>query len=529
MPLPSSLNNYKTLAERFKKAKDRKTTSWWSHMRECYEYAAPQRETFESYSPGQKKNVDIFDDTAVTGVQIFANRMQRAIVPPWQKWGLLTPGSEIPPGASVNFQGQDMPLQDALDNLTTLIFTYIHRSNFSSRIYEAFIDLAMSTGTITCEYDAKKDELVFNSVPLSQLYISPGPRGEIDDHWREHEIECGMIYQLWPKATLDDTTKRATRERPAEKISVVEGCVYHEDLYYYVVLLNNSKQIIYSQDEGTVGPFISFRGMVVPGEGYGRGPVMQVLPSIKTLNVVKEFELTAAAISASGAWTGRDDGVFNPYTVRIAPGVVIPVGSNDRSNPTLSALPLSFDINLTQIVAKDLREEINKALFAEPLGGMDDPTKTATEIQMRYQMHLESSGAYFARLQTELVEKLIKRVIFVLQREGRIPPIMVDGKQVTLKHTSPISRVMDQEDLNNLQLAAQGVAAFGNEALMLTFDFEKVGEYIAEKHGVNPSLYRDETERAMLKKQIAQVAQQMQAQQQGDAQAAAAAQQQGGM
>ena len=441
--------------------------------------------------------------------------MQKAVVPAWQKWGIIVPGDDIQdPSAMVNYDGMDMPLVDALEEITNAIFSYIHRSNFSSRVYESFIDQGVSTGTITCEYDVENDRLLFNSVPLSQLYLSPGPNGEIDDHWREHEVECGLLPQMWPDATLDDKTTLMIKNKPGTRVTVIEGCLYHKGEYYYVVILGKSKNIIYTQDEGKVGPFISFRGMVVPGEAYGRGPIMQVLPSIKTLNIVKEYELTAAAIAVSGAWTGRDDGVFNPYTIKIAPGVVIPVNSNDRANPTISALPMNFDVQYSQIIAKDLKDEINKALFAEPLGSFDDPTKTATEIQMRYQMHLESSGAYFARIQTELVERLIKRVIYVLQREGKIPSIELDGKEIALKHTSPISRIMDQEDLQNLQMAIGEASAFGPETLMLTFDVEKTCEYIAQKRGVSPSLYRDEKQRAQMKQQMAQMAQAAQQQQQ---------------
>lgn len=473
-------------------------------MKECFDNAAPQRETFDEHTLGEKKNTDLFDNTAVIGLQTFANRMQKAIVPAWQEWGTLVPGDEIDdPNILTEFNGKEIPLAEALEHVTRTVFTYIHRSNFSSRVYEAFIDLGISTGTITCEYDPKRDRLVFNAVPLSQLYLQPGPDGEIDDHWREHMIECGQLLQLWPDAkNIPPAVARKMKSNPGEKIGVIEGCIYENGEYYYVVLLSKQKTLIYTQDENEIGPFISFRGMVVPGEAYGRGPIMQVLPAIKTLNVVKEYELTAAAIAASGAWTGRSDGVFNPYTIEIIPGVVIPVASNDRSNPTVAALPMNFDVNFTQIVASDIRDEINKALFAEPLGSTDDPTKTATEINVRYQMHLESSGAYFARLQTELVEKTVKRVVHVLQKDGKIPPIKVDGKEITLKHTSPISRVMDQEDLQNLQQAVAEVSIFGEELPMLTFDVEKCGEFIAEKRGVSPSLYRDENQRKTFKEEV---------------------------
>jgi len=517
MALPAELKNTANLAKRFKKAKNRRSSNWWSHFRECYEYAAPQREIFDTHSPGEKKNTDLYDDTAVTGLQKFANRMQKAVCPPWQQWSMLVPGEDnVDSKAKIEYGTKRLPIADVLEMVTDRVFNYIHRSNFASRVYESFIDMGISTGTLTCEYDKRQDKLIFNSVPLAQLYLNSGPNGEIDDHWREHDIEYGQIKTMWPEAKLSQQIRQKIRNSPDMNVKVIEGCIYHapDNLYYYVVMLNEGKDLIYSQDEGETSPFVSFRGMVVPGEAYGRGPIMQVLPSIKTLNMVKEFELTAAALAASGAWTGRDDGTFNPYTVRVAPGVMIPVGSNDRSNPTISALPLNFDVKYSQVIGDELKQEINKALFAEPLGSTEDPTKTATEIQYRYQMHLEDAGAFFARLQVELIEKLMKRVVHVLKREGIIPPLKLDGRELSLKHTSPIAKIMDYEDLQNLQQAIAETSMLGEETVMLTYDTEKVGEYINEKRGVSPTLYRDEKQRAEVKKQMAEAAQAMAAQQQ---------------
>lgn len=521
MALPKALSDPAVLLKRFKVAKDRRDHSWWSHMREAYDYAAPQRETFFDYSPGQKKNTDIYDNTAITGLQTFANRMQKAVVPAWQQWDRLVPGSNVPEDqheALVDYDGKQMSLVEALDKITDKVFEYIHRSNFSSRIYEAFIDFGISTGTITCEYDVVRDELVFNSVPLSQLYLSPGPNGKISDHWREHSVEGENLLLMWPEADLDEETAKKIKDKPQEKHQVVEGCLYHQDEYHYVVMLAKKKRIIFNQNNGETSPFISFRGMVIPGEVYGRGPIMQVLTDIKTLNVVKEFELTAAAIAASGAWTGRDDGVFNPYTVQVAPGVVIPVGSNDSGNPTIAALPMNFDFNVNHIVAEELRNSINKALFAEPIGTMDDPTKTATEMQIRYQMNLEEASAFFARLQTELVEQVTARVVYLLQKEGIIPPIKVDGKDVGVKHTSPIARVMDIEDIQNLQRSIEATAMLGDQAVAMTYDVDAVGKYIGKKFGVDPELLRTDAEREEMKQQMQQMAQAQMAAQQGEAQ-----------
>lgn len=487
-------------------------------MEECYSYAAPQRETFFEYNPGQKKNTEVFDDTAVIGLQTFASRMQQSVTPPWQQFAKLAPGSEITEQEAdqqVEYNGDQISLAEALERVTDTVFSYIHRSNFDSKVYEAFIDFGVSTGALSCEYNADDDELIFDSMPLPQLYLEAGPRGTLDTAWRESEIEVRLVKQYWPEASLPDKLAEKIKKNPDTKETFIEGFVYNpvDKFTYYIVIAKSEKEIIFYQME-EVSPVIAFRGMVVPGENYGRGPIMQVLPTIKTLNLVKEFELTSGAIAASGAWTGVDDGSFNPYTVQIAPGIVIPVSSNDSSSPTLRALDMNFNFDFTQIKAQELQATINRVLFANPIGDIDDPTKTATEITVRRQLDLQDQSAFFSRVQTELVERLMKRVVYVLQREGRIPKLQLDGKEIAIKHVSPIAKAMDLEDAQTVMQAVQMASIVGPEMMIMGLKAEEIPGYIAEKLGVDPSLRRPETEKEQLKQMVAQMLAQMQAAQQ---------------
>jgi hypothetical protein len=63
----------------------------------------------------------------------------------------------------------------------------------------------------------------------------------------------------------------------------------------------------------------------VPGEPYGRGPILLALPTIKTLNKAVELTLKAAAIQMLGIWGYRPGGSFNPDTVRLGPGEIWPM------------------------------------------------------------------------------------------------------------------------------------------------------------------------------------------------------------
>ena len=64
---------------------------------EIFEYCLPQRQGFKNYTPGQRRDDRIFDETAVVGVQEFASRLQSGLVPNFARWADFVAGSEVPP------------------------------------------------------------------------------------------------------------------------------------------------------------------------------------------------------------------------------------------------------------------------------------------------------------------------------------------------------------------------------------------------------------------------------------------------
>jgi len=80
--IPKGLGTVKDLCKRADKAKET-WELWRSLHQEAFDFAAPQRETFRFWSPGQRKNRHIFDSTAVVGLVTFANKIQGSIVPSW--------------------------------------------------------------------------------------------------------------------------------------------------------------------------------------------------------------------------------------------------------------------------------------------------------------------------------------------------------------------------------------------------------------------------------------------------------------
>jgi len=503
MAIPKGLGSVSDLIKRFSEARDR-----WELFRslhqEAFDFSNPQRETFRLRSPGQRKNRHVFDSTAILGLEQFASRIQGSIVPSWQQWMNLKAGDEVP--------DEDKDRSDELlEETTDTFFSHLNHSNFSTEISPAFSDLGVGTGAIQIEEGEfnKGEVLNFSNVPLAELYPELPPGGAIESTWRKQEVAARHLTRVWPGAKLPQQLQNMVEKQPNRKVDILNGMLFNPEdgKYWQVVIHEPSKSSIFEQSFNSKR-LIVFRWHVVSGEVFGRGPIIQMLPDIRTVNKVKQFILENAALQMAGVYTGVDDGVFNPHTVRIAPGSIIPVKSNNNQNPTLSPLNRSGDLGLGNFVLEDLQAGIRKALFVDPLGEVTDPVRSATEVMIRQQEMLKNAGASIGRLKTELVEPLVAAVVDILQSLGKIPQIKVDGKEVTIKQTSPLAKAEDLEDFQNSQLWFSNITQLPEEVVAGSVKIEDLPRFWQQKLGVPADLVRTDEERKMLADQVQAAAQQ---------------------
>ncbi len=496
MPAPK-LFDYEQMIKRIEKAQGNKQI-WESHLRECYRYAMPERQTIDEFSKGQKKREYVFDSTAIEAVEDFASRMESQIVPPWKTWLMLEPGSEVP-------EDKIQEVEEYLEDATDVIFEHINHSNFNSQIHETFLDLAISTGCIICEEgDGIQSALNFRSVSLSEVILERSSRGIAETVWRDMKIAAADIINTWPNAELSDKLKQKAKDNPAEDITFIEGVAKDENTGKYVnmVIYPEDKDVIYEANMET-SPWIVFRESTIPGEVYGRGRVMRALPDIKTLNKMVEDHLRSAAFTANPIFTATDDGIINPYTIRLHPGAVIPVGSNDNANPTLRPLQSGDRYDVLQYDIAKLQDTIKKALLSKPFGNIEEtPVRTATEMSIRNADLQSSAGSASGRIQTELLERLINRIAAILIEGGKLVPFKVDGKEVTIKFTSPMARQQDTDDVMVLMQGMEILGGLPPEVVQREVKIEETPGYIIDKMGLPKKFKRSDLEKQEFDKKM---------------------------
>jgi hypothetical protein len=255
----------------------------------------------------------------------------------------------------------------------------------------------------------------------------------------------------------------------------------------------------------TISPWIVARFMKVPGEVYGRGPLVTALPDIKTLNKVVELVLKNASLAVSGVYTAADDGVLNPQTIKITPGAIIPVARNGGpQGESLRPLRTGADFNVSQLVRNDLVTSIKRMLYDDSLPPDTMSARSATEIVQRMKELSQNLGSAYGRLITEAMTPLVRRILYVMDEMNIIDlPLEVNGLQVKIVPNAPLAQAQNMDELEKVLQFGQIAQQFGMLG-QVAVNQEEMLDYIAVKMGVPQSLLNTAEQREIITQQMQQ-------------------------
>lgn len=516
------------LFKRFSSAQ-RKRNNWKNTYKEALRYFCPQRDTFDSPTDGSERtNTDlIFDSTGQDGLQKAVSTVQSNIIPPQKKFASLVLGPSLK-DATGN-------LKKKLEDITTLFFTCLKNSNFDVQAAEMIEDWLIGTGNLLFLKGTPNKPFNFVAVPLDEVYLERGVDGSVGARFREWKCPNHLLKETWPdikistalQATIDATPDGDTgvieysyKDKIKTKVLTTNAkgkSVMQEqtiDGYKYCVQEAKTKEIMVERQSKS-HPWINPRYAVSAGEVYGRGPVLTALADNKTLNKTKELILKNAALAITGMWTVVDDGIINLENIIMEPGAKIPVMANpgNPNGPSIAPLRSGADFNVAGIIMEDLKKAIKAILLVDPLGEIDAPVKSATEIAYRAQSIAKLLGSAYGRLQCEFIAPLFERGLFILEELGLVSlnDFTVDGINIGIQHVSPLAQAQDQEELTAITRYAEIVSTFfGPQGMMLMTNPIEFGKVLADLLNIPDKILPTQEQMDAIKQIFSQIlAQQM--------------------
>lgn len=428
---------------------------WIPIMQASFFYAVPFRNRY--YLPGKEfqgtiQNTRVYDTTAVESVKTFVSKVHNTMTPPGVQWGYLEVDTDMI--GSIDDENTIKSIQNAqliLDAYMRQLFTYIHASNFDVVINECYFDLSIGTAALVINQHTDEKPFLCTSIPMDKLAIEEAVNGNIESWFRTWQnMKIADLHTRWPGILLSPELLSLMASDPDAVVrNLYEGVAYFSnarDRYLYVVWTDGD--ILYSQWIES-SPGIIWRWQKTNNETWGRGPVMEALPSIISLNEMARIELASANLNTFRPYMGFSDAVFNPHTFKLEPFCIIPIAPVGTGGQVpLIPLPNSSDPNFAQMTMTDLRLQIKRLLFAEePNDSPSVQPQTAYELSMNQQNLAEKIGPLFSRMEQEFLWPIIKRFMHILHTMGKLPKPEIGNIPIKFKYKSPLSLSKGRADV----------------------------------------------------------------------------------
>ena len=483
---------------------------WESTFQDAYDYTMPMKESVFQSSPGTKRTDKIFDETGVVALAECTSRIQSGLIPPFARWISLQAGSATDPAERTDINA-------ALEGIVEFVFEVLGESNFNQEAPEAIQEMLLSLGCLEVSEGDALNPIVFKAIPIPRLWVDVGPDDKIDTFFFKNGYRLSQLRVRYPRAKIPmsmiEAYEKAVSGAGDDPVVQVIECIRrdygqpNEEVYIReVVLETGGPALLYGESYRGAGscPYIGFRWAKLAGEAWGRGPLLNAMPAIKTTNLTIELILENAEMAIAGIWTAEDDGVLNADTARLVPGTIFPVAPGSGG---LKALAPAGNFDVAQLVLNDMRANIKRALFNDMLGNPGKTPMSATEVAERQADLARQMGAAFGRLQAELVQPLVRRILYILKKKNLITlPLPSQGGHLKIVATSPLAQAQNQVDVNNFNQFGQTITMqFGPQMKNVLIDGEAAADWLAEKMNVPKKVVRSKTNRAQIVQQLGQM------------------------
>lgn len=485
--------------------------TWEEHWDELAYYIVPNKDHFnKEVSPGEKKNVHLFDNTAIQANELLAGALHSLLTNPHTMWFSLATGEDD----IDNIDGVRKWLQGASRRMHSVL----NKTNFQTEIHETYLDLG-AFGTAPLYMEEMDDDMVvrFQAISVAFVVIGENPRGFADECYVEYQMSANQIVEMFGEENVSEVVLKAFREGSSNKFKIIHA-VYPRARYgfktagpmAYVsqhVLIDGNFEL---RNKGyREFPFMIPRWSKVSNEVYGRCPGMTALPEVKTINEVVKTTLKGAQKVVDPPIQVPDDGFVLPILTKPASINYYRAGSNDIIRPIFNDSRIDFGFQFIE----EKRKRIRESFYADQLILAQGPQMTATEVMQRSEENMRLLGPILGRMQSELLKPMVDRLFAIMFRRDMFDPVPpeLEGMELEVKYSSTIARAQRVGEAQNIMRTMEAAAPFINlnPAVADNFNGDEAVRIIASVFGAPQQIIQNVEVRDSIREQRAQAQQAM--------------------
>lgn len=464
---------------------------------------------FSKQSAGSRRDLDIFDPSAIKGLKRFAAALGAVTTPRRQRWHGVGVGdkdlAKLPEVQRWN--------EHATDRLFAM--RYAPYTGAWAQ-YGADRRQTGSYGTAALWVDEWKGRgFFYRALHLSEIYIDEDFQGRVDTVHRKFELSARQAEQQFGSAALPPKIIRALeQERSCDDkfqfLHVIRPNAKRETARLdwrgkpieslYVAL--DEKWICQRGGYFTM-PIAVSRNETSPGDIYGRSPAMDVLGTTKGLQQIARTLLRAAHKATDPALAFYDDGDISKLVTK--PGGLNPGLVDQAGNLLVAAVPGGGNLPIGLDTQERERAHVASSFLEEFFRLLVDPSDRMTATQVLETVAKEGVliEPFAGQYEAEKLSPMVDRELDIGLRTGLIDPmpeVMVEAGARPIVHMdNPLGRMARAQEASAftrwVEIGVQAASAGRPEALdRINFDAGMRG--VGEVLGVRPSWIKSDDELA---------------------------------
>jgi len=388
---------------------------------------------------------------------------------------LLLHGEDVDPAMKTS-------LDTALVKVELAVMTMLETMSARASMHEAFKQLIVA-GNVLLYVNPDGIRVIH----LDRYCVVRDPMGSITEIIIEEEVYPEAL----PEGFLPDDFSNQEKTGPTKKSVKIHTCVHYENEKCYWYQEVKGKQI-----KGTSGmcpeecsPFIALRWERIDTEEYGRSYIEQWYGDLTALESLYQSVLEASAAMSKVLFMVNPNGTTRPRTLsNAANGAIVQGSAND-----VTVLQSQGKLNDLQLASSTIDRIEARLSFAFLLNtAIQRPGERVTAEEIRYMaQELETSiGGLYSILTQELQLPLVRRLMYILQKQRKIPNMPMSEKtgeaMVNPKPVTGLEAIGRGDDRNKLvDFISTAQQALGPEIMMKYLNMDEALRRLAASASID--------------------------------------------
>lgn len=416
------------LIKRMDKFEDDRS-NWDSQYQDCADYAMPQNNQITREKAKGQVEDDLFDTTGEeSNIQLAAGLYSYMFPTEGRAFVLEVDDEELS-----NKEG----VKQWLEKTTKVIHKFLVSSNFRQAFFEFLKQLGCFGTACLYEGKGKKTPIVFTNYHIKDVYIATNSDGIVDTVFRRFEYTARQAVQEFKIENLGDkiTTAYNSTEQKDKKFKFIHAVFPREEydstkddavsMEFASIYISRDEKMIISESGYPELPYQVDRFDKDATEDYGRSPTMKKLPDMKMANCMQKTRIKGWEKQVDPPTLLPDDGSVWPLATQPG-GVVFYRAGSEKPD----YWEFKGDLKEMEKAILSVQQTIQRGFFLDKFDPLiDKQNMTATEVMARIDQTMRFLTPIIGRLQSELFNPMINRIIGILSRQKKkngvslLPPI----------------------------------------------------------------------------------------------------------